>query len=144
MSKGVSFDTVDNRKAVGIGNNVFEQGVISVAAGATVKAGTILKRDGAKFAVATGTPPNPGIPASGGGWAADPSPGDILIAVMPFDLANEKAQPADMGFRALVGGLVRKDLLNLNGAAITKAQADALRDYGITAADVTDVSRVNP
>jgi hypothetical protein len=35
-------------------------------------------------------------------------------------------------------------MLVLNGAAITKAQADALRDYGIIAADITDISRVNP
>jgi hypothetical protein len=126
MGKGVSFDTVGNRKVVGIGNNVFEQGVISVAAGATVKAGTVLKRSGAAFAACDGTQ------------------GEVPLAVVPFDLTNGGASAASMGFRALTGGMVRKDLLALNGEAITKAQADALRDYGIVAADVTDVSRVNP
>jgi hypothetical protein len=126
MGKGVSFDTVDNKKVVGIGNNVFEQGTISVAAGATVAAGTVLKRSGNAFAACNG------------------ATNEVPLAVMPFDLTNEGGATAVMGFRALTGGTVRKELLVLNGAAITKAQADALRDYGIIAADVTDVSRVNP
>jgi hypothetical protein len=140
---GVTFDTIVNR-ALQLGGGKFEQGTITLAAGATVKAGTILKRDGAKFAVATDTPPNPGAPADGGGWATPPSPGDIPVAVMPFDITNGGAASADMGFRALIGGSVRRDLLNLGGDPITDAQADALRNYGIIAAASNDVSRVNP
>ncbi|MDR3191579.1 MAG: hypothetical protein LBT87_00775 [Treponema sp.] len=63
---------------------------------------------------------------------------------MPFDLANEGTAPADMGFRALIGGSVRRDLLNLDGEPITNAQADALRNFGIVAVASNDVSRVNP
>jgi hypothetical protein len=140
---GVNFDTIEN-KALQLGNNKFEQGIINVAANSTVKGGTILKREGTKFAVATDTPPNPGNPADGGGWATPPSPGDIPVAVMPFDIRNDGSAAADMGFRALIGGMVRRDLLNLNGEGITDAQADALRNYGIIAVESTDVSRVNP
>jgi hypothetical protein len=140
---GVTFDTIVNR-ALQLGGGKFEQGTITIATGATVKAGTILKRDGARFAVATNTPPNPGDPAEGGGWATPPAPGDIPVAVMPFDLVNEGTAPADMGFRALIGGSVRRDLLNLNGEPVTNAQADALRNFGIIAVASNDVSRVNP
>jgi hypothetical protein len=140
---GVTFDTIVNR-ALQLGNGKFEQGTITVAAGATVKAGTILKRDGDRFAVATNTPPDPGNPADGGGWETPPTPGDIPVAVMPFDLKNKGAESADMGFRALIGGSVRRDLLNLDGEPITNAQADALRDFGIIAVATNDVSRVNP
>ncbi|MDR1586944.1 MAG: hypothetical protein LBS57_05765 [Treponema sp.] len=140
---GVTFDTIVN-KALQLGGGKFEQGTITVAEGAAVTAGTILKRDGTKFAIATDTPPNPGVPADGGGWATPPSPGDIPVAVMPFDLKNEGAGSADMGFRALIGGSVRRDLLNLNGEPITNAQADVLRNYGIIAVASNDVSRVDP
>jgi hypothetical protein len=140
---GVTFDTIVNR-ALQLGNGKFEQGTITVAAGATVKAGTILKRDGDRFAVATDTLPDPGDPADGGGWETPPTPGDIPVAVMPFDLRNGTMEPLDMGFRALIGGSVRRDLLNLDGEPITNAQADALRDFGIIAVATTDVSRVNP
>jgi hypothetical protein len=139
---GVTFDTITNT-ALQLGNNKFMQGVINIPSGSTVKAGTILKRENGKFAVATDTPPNPGNPAAGGGWETPPSPGDIPLAVMPLDLKNEGAA-ADIGFRALIGGMVRRDLLNINGESITDAQADALRDYGIIAVASKDVSRVNP
>ena len=123
---GVKFDTIDNQKVVGIGENLFEQGTISVGAGGTIKAGTVLKRNGNAFAVCDGTDD------------------EVPLAVMPFDLTNGGTALAAMGFRALTGGMVRKELLTLNSAAISKAQTDALRDYGIIAVDVTDVSRVNP
>lgn len=126
MNNKVSFDTIDNQKIVGIGDNVFEQGTISVPAGQTIKAGVILKRSGNAFAVCDGTD------------------GEVPLAVMPFDLTNDGTASANMGFRALTGGEVRKELLTLNNTAISKAQADALRDYGIIVVEVTDVSRVNP
>ena len=122
---GVSFDTIIN-KALQMGDGKFEQGTINVAAGATVKAGTVLKRGvGKKFVKATG--------------------GDtVLIAVVPFDLTNTSNASADLGFRALIGGSVRMAALNFDGAAITDAQGDTLRDYGIIAVSSTDMSRVNP
>jgi hypothetical protein len=118
---GVTFDTIDNQKVVGMGFNIFEQGTISVIAG-----GTVLKRSGNAFAACDGTT------------------NEVPSAVMPFDLTNDGGSIATMGFRALIGGVVRKDLLSLNGAGINKAQADALRVYGIYAVDITDLSRVNP
>ncbi|MDR0785572.1 MAG: hypothetical protein LBE74_06800 [Treponema sp.] len=121
---GVRFDTVTGNKVVGIGDNRFEQGTITLAAGADVAAGTALKRAGAKFAPA--------------------EDGDTFVAVMPFDLKNDGEASADLGFRAIVGGDVRKDALTVGGAPITAAQADALRGYGIFAVPVTDLSRVNP
>jgi hypothetical protein len=140
---GVTFDTIVNR-ALQLGGGKFEQGKITVAAGATIIGGTILKRSGDNYAVAEDIPPNPGTPADGGGWATPPSAGDIPIAVMLFDLKNESSESAVMGFRALIGGSVRRDLLNLDGEPITNAQADALRNYGIIAVASNDVSRVNP
>jgi hypothetical protein len=118
---GVTFDTIASR-VVGIGYNIFEGGKINVTAGSTISAGTLLKRlANGNFAVAGAS--------------------DAPIAVMPFDLVNTGTVAADMGFRALVSGQVRKDMLTLGGAAITKAQGDALRDYGIIAVDSVDMSR---
>ncbi|MCL2410063.1 MAG: hypothetical protein FWC97_00325 [Treponema sp.] len=120
----VTFSVIES-KALQLGNNVFEQGTIAVAAATEVKAGTLLKRDGnKKFAVATAS--------------------DTSLAVVPFDMKNTSTATVNLGFRALIGGLVRKDMLNLNGAALTSAQADGLRDYGIIAVDTTDLSRVHP
>ncbi|GHV90455.1 hypothetical protein AGMMS50268_09580 [Spirochaetia bacterium] len=140
---GVTFDTIVN-KTLQLGGGKFEQGTITVAAGATIACGTLLKRSGNKFAVAQDIPPNPGTPGEDGGWDTPPSPGDIPLAIMPFDLKNESNAAADMGFRALIGGSVRKDMLNIGGAAITSAHADSLRNYGIIAVHSTDVSRVDP
>ncbi|MCL2093813.1 MAG: hypothetical protein FWH12_06425 [Treponema sp.] len=122
---GVNFGTTES-KALQLGNNKFEQGTISVAAKATVKAGTILKRDGdKKFAVAVA--------------------GDAPVGLVPFDMVNDKDAAKDLGFRAIIGGEVRRDMVNLNGAPITSVIADSLRDRcGIIAVDTTDVSRVSP
>ena len=125
---GVNFSVIES-KALQLGNNKFEQGTISVAANKTVKAGTILKRDGEKkFAI------------------LDDIEEDAPVAIVPFDMKNESGVTVNLGFRAITGGEVRKDMLNLNGStAITSAIVDSLRDHcGITAVDSTDVSRVNP
>jgi hypothetical protein len=121
---GINFDTIVGGKVIGVGNNRFEQGTITLAAGASIAAGTVLKRDGVKF-----------VPAEDG---------DELLAVAPFDLKNDGAAEADLGFRAIVGGDVRKDLLTVGGAPIATRQVDALRDYSIFAVTVADLSRVNP
>jgi hypothetical protein len=120
----VSFDTITNR-VVGIGDNKFESGKITVAAGATIAAGTVLKRSGDNFALITDLTK------------------DIPVAVMPFDLKNDGAASATLSFRALIFGDVRKDMLTINGVSITKAQADMLRNYGIIAVSTTNMSRVS-
>jgi hypothetical protein len=139
-----------SNKVLALGDNEFESGVINVSGGATIAKGTVLKRNAdGKFAPVVSTTPTPGthgVPADGGGWATeptDPVPGDLLIAVMPFDIKNEKAAAADMGFRALVGGRVRADMLRIAGNPLTPAQFDALRDYGIIAVKVTNVSELD-
>jgi hypothetical protein len=123
MGGRVEFDTITST-SLRQGNNEYEQGVINIGADATVKAGTLLARDGDKFSIAEA--------------AAD------IIAVVPDDLTNSSNVAADIGFRALIGGSVRGDLINFNGDPITKAEADCLRDYGIIVVNSTDLSRVNP
>jgi hypothetical protein len=123
---GVNFSVIES-KALQLGNNKFEQGTISVAANTAVKGGTILKRDGEKkFAIATVS--------------------DTPVGIVPFDMENESDVTVNLGFRALIGGEVRKDMVNLNSSApITSATVDSLRSHcGIIAVDTIDVSRVNP
>ncbi|MCL2381347.1 MAG: hypothetical protein FWC64_07100 [Treponema sp.] len=123
---GVRFSEIES-KSLQLGNCRFEQGSINVPAGVTVKGGTILKRAGErKFAIA--------------------SKGDTFVGVVPFDMTNHAKTPANLGFRAIIAGRVRRDMLNVDGVAtITSAQADSLRDFcGIIAVDSTDISRVSP
>ena len=123
---GVNFHTIVSQE-LQLGGCEFEQGRISLGGGATVKAGTILKRaDDRKFAVA--------------------EEGDAFIAVVPFDMTNTDSADATLGFRAIISGRVRRDMLNIDGAtAITSAQADNLRANGnIIAVETADISRVRP
>jgi hypothetical protein len=60
---------------------------------------------------------------------------------MPFDITNSKEAAADFGFRALVQGRVRLDMLRINGQPITAEQRDMLRGIGILAVKVTDLSK---
>ncbi|GHU24426.1 hypothetical protein FACS1894164_11040 [Spirochaetia bacterium] len=117
--------TVSEHKiaAVQLGDNEYETGVITIAAGATVVAGTVLKRSSGKFAAAGSTD-------------------TALIAIVPFDLKNTGSAAADISFRALISGKVRADMLNIAGAALTDAQRDSLRDYGIIAKKIHNISRV--
>jgi hypothetical protein len=135
-------------RVVMLGDDYYESGVITIAAGVTVAAGTVLKRtEDGKFApvVSTATTPGThGTPAAGGGWTTeptDPIPGDVPVAIMPFDITNGKGAQADFGFRALVQGRVRLDMLRINGAAITTEQGDMLREVGILPVKITDLSQ---
>jgi hypothetical protein len=137
-------------RVVMIGDDRYESGVITIPAGAAIAAGTVLKRntDG-KFAPVTNTattPGTPGTPAAGGGWEtppADPIPGDVPTAGMPFDITNRKTIDADFGFRALVAGRVRADMLRINGNPLTAEQRDMLREVGILPVKVTDLSHLD-
>jgi hypothetical protein len=120
---GMEVKNVTN-KVLALGNNEFEEGKINVAANTAIPAGALLKRNAnGSFAVA--------------------GSGDTAVAVMPFPLKNEKAQAADMGFRALISGRARLDMLALAGNPITPAQRDALRGYGIIAVKATNVSELD-
>jgi hypothetical protein len=137
-------------RVVLLGDNYFESGAINIAAGGTVAEGTVLKRNAdGKFAPVVNTETTPGThgtPASGGGWdeePIDPVPGDVPAAVMPFDITNDKPAAADLGFRALVQGRVRRDMLRINGEPITDAQSDMLRGVGILPVKVTNLSQLD-
>jgi hypothetical protein len=122
---GMKIENV-NRGVLLLGDNYFESGVINIGAGGTVAAGTILTRgEDDKF-----TP------------VEDPQE-DSLLAVMPFDITNDKAAAADLGFRALVQGRVRRDMLRVNGQPITNGQSDTLRMFGILPVKVTDLSHLD-
>jgi hypothetical protein len=125
-----------------LGNNEYETGVLTVPAGGTVPAGALLKRAAGKFSPVTDTGAVlinvsdtgtknvsvPGVPA------------EIPVAVNPVDIKNTAAAPADIPFRALIGGRVRRDMLSVAGSPITDDQADMLRSYGIIPKKVTDIS----
>jgi hypothetical protein len=142
-------ENVVNR-VVMLGDEQFESGVITILAGGIIKAGTVLKRnpDG-KFAPVVNTdttPGTPGTPAAGGGWEVpptDPIPGDVPTAVMPFDIANGKDVDVDVGFRALVAGRVRADMLRINNNPLSAEQKDLLREVGILPVKVTDLSHLD-
>lgn len=133
--------TVNENKSLFLGNNEYETGVLTVPANGTVAAGALLKRENGKFVPVTAVGANPGVPADGGGWTTPPSPGDIPVAVNPAEIKNTAGAPADIPFRALVAGRVRRDMLSINGQPITGDQADMLRSYGIIPKKVTDLSR---
>lgn len=106
------------------GNNEFETGVLTISAEGTVPAGALLARGAAgKFQVITDTGATP------------------PVVVNPVELKNPGTAQADIAFRALIGGRVRFDMLSVGSQGITDAQADMLRQYGIIAKKVTDISR---
>jgi hypothetical protein len=142
----MSVENVTNR-VIMLGDEHYESGVITILAGATIAAGTVLKRNAdGKFAPAINTAPTPGTPGVGGGWEtppSDPIPGDVPTAVMPFDITNGKAVDADFGFRTLVAGRVRADMLRINGNPLSVEQKDMLRGVGILPVKVTDLSHLD-
>jgi hypothetical protein len=141
---GITEQVVEN-SVVALGGNDFETGIINVGAGATIKKGVVLKREGNKFAPVVDTSPITITADVDGDETQIPIPGtvaDTPVAVNPFDISNPGNAAADMSIRALVSGPVRADLLTINGIAITDAQGDMLRDYGIIPVKVADLSRI--
>jgi hypothetical protein len=117
-------------KSLMLGNNEFEGGLLTIAAGGTIPAGAMLKRDAAtgKFTVVTTTT---------GDTAETP------VALNPCEEKNAGQADADIPFRALIWGKVRRDMASMNGTALTDAQCDMLRNYGIIAVKVHDISRTD-
>jgi len=106
------------------GNNDFETGILTVAAGATIPRGAFLARgtDEKFFAITDLETENP-------------------VAVNPVEIKNTGAASADIPFRALISGSVRFDMLSVNNQPITAAQGDLLRQFaGIIPKRVTDLS----
>ena len=132
--------TRNENKSLFLGNNEYETGVLTVPANGTVATGALLKRENGKFVPVVSTESTPGVPADGGGWDTEPSPGDIPVAVNPVEIKNNAGIPADIPFRALISGRVRRDMLSMGGQEISDSQADMLRSYGIRPKKVTDLS----
>jgi hypothetical protein len=105
-----------------LGDNHFFSGKISLAAGATLVAGAVLKRgaDDTTFAAAAA--------------------GDDFAAVNPFEIKNEGATTKTVGFRACMDGRVRMDMLRVGDATVKAADIDKLRKVGILPVKVTDLS----
>jgi hypothetical protein len=141
---GIAEQVVENN-AVALGGNDFETGIITVGAGATVSKGVVLKRAGNKFAPVADTSPITISADVAGTGTQIPIPGtavDVPVAVNPFDIVNPGSAQADLSIRALISGPVRADLLTINGGAITDAQGDMLRGYGIIPVKIADLSRI--
>jgi hypothetical protein len=116
-----------------IDGKVFETSVLTVGGAVTVLEGTILARDSVslKFVpfVIGGTTNENGIPK----------------AILTYDV--EAAGAGDVGIRALVDGIYRTERLIVDAdgddSNITDAILDQLRDYNITAQNVTDISELD-
>jgi hypothetical protein len=98
-----------------LGDNEFETGTVTVAAGATLTLGALLVRSA------------PGVfaPATGSG-------SEEFVAVNPVELKNEGSASAALPFRAMIAGRVSAKFLNIAGTPATPAQLDGVRKYGIT------------
>ena len=100
----------------------FEDGLLTFAGTDTFAAGTILARSTGKFVLYTGS--------------------NTAVAVLPYEVSLVGA--GDVAVRAIVGGTVNKDRLVIdNGAPVTAAVTDALRDYGITPVSVAQLSNID-
>lgn len=108
---------------IALGDNEFRTGVITLAAGVTAKAGTIVKTVSGKFVAATG---------------ADDETG---LGVIVEDETNSGSASADIPTRVLISGKVNEKALLLSGTAATTAQADALRQWAIVPVVVNEFGR---
>ncbi|GHU66655.1 hypothetical protein FACS189447_07990 [Spirochaetia bacterium] len=143
MSRGGITREVVGKGIVALGGNEFETGIITIAAGITLKAGSLLKRAGSKFAPVLDTSPQT-ITADVNETATQiPIPGttkDTPVAVNPFDIPNPGASAADLSLRAIISGPVRADLLLVGTQGTTDDQNDMLRNYGIIPIQENDIS----
>jgi hypothetical protein len=112
MSRGGIKKEIIESGIVELGDNEFETSLITVPANSTITKGTVLKRDGEKFAPVTINTETP-------------------IAVNPCDIENKGTAAADMSLRAIISGPVRAASLTINGQPLTAAQRDMLRDHAL-------------
>jgi hypothetical protein len=119
---GVKTENVTNRVLM-LGDNNFQSGKITLAAGATLPAGAVLKRSGGDtitYAVATNA--------------------DEYAGVNPLEIKNDTGAEKVFGFRALMDGRVRLDMVKVSDAELTATDIDKLRKIGILPIKVTDLS----
>jgi len=121
---GMKVENVTSRVLM-LGDNNFSSGKITLAAGATLVAGAVLKRGSGniEFAVATSA--------------------DEYAALNPFEIKNETGASKVFGFRALMDGRVREDMLRVGANTATVADIDKLRKIGILPVKVTDLSHLD-
>jgi len=125
MNRGGIKSKVVESGAVALGGNEFETSSIMVAPNGIIKKGTVLKRDGDRFASITDI--NSETP----------------VAVNPFDIQNNGSSAADMSFRAIISGPVRASFLEINGVKTTAAENDKIRGYAtIIPIKETDISHI--
>jgi hypothetical protein len=110
-----------------LGDNHFSSAKITLPATTTLAAGGVLKRAASEldyeFEVAETT--------------------DVYAAVNPFEIKNETTEPKTLGFRVLLDGRVRQDMLRVGAAVVTHADIDKLRNIGILPVKVTDLSQTD-
>ena len=106
-----------------LGDNEFETNVITLAAGASVAEGDMLKRNGTKFEKVTDT--------------ATETP----VALATAAASNTGAAAADIPCRPAISGKVRAGKVTVNGVAATLAQLDMIRRVGLVPIAVTDLSK---
>jgi hypothetical protein len=108
-----------------LGNNEFETNVITLAAGASVAEGDMLKRDAAtlKFAKVTDTTT------------------ETPVAIATAAASNMAAAAADTPCRPVISGKVRAGKVTVNSVIATLAQLDMIRRSGIIPLAVTDLSK---
>jgi hypothetical protein len=117
--------TVEN-KALLLGNNHFETGLINLGAGDEIKEGAFLLRSsGHTFEVVTDTD------------TEEPA------AILPVGIKNSGAAPKDFSIRACLDGKVRVDMLHVDGTPATPEQIDLIRKFGFIPVYATDLSRLD-
>ena len=121
---GVNVTNVTS-KVVLLGDNNFHAGKITLAAGAKLASGAILKRGSEEneFTEATSA--------------------DEYAAVNPFEIENKTGASKVFGIRACMDGRVRMDMLRVGTATVTAADVDRLRKVGILPMKVTDLSHLD-
>lgn len=105
--------------SVMLGGEEFEDGLLSLAGGGHVPAGTVLEKSTGKYVFASATPT-----------------AGAALAVLTYDL--DVAAAGDIPIRPLITGIVDRTRLRLNGSSnpVPPAVVDALRDFSIVALEV--------
>lgn len=113
---------------VALGDNEYRDELLTLTGAVTVEAGTILARDSSTGKLVPFDPDDAG--------AVDH---EFAKAVLDYEVTSAGA--GDVAVRALISGRVNATRLVVDdGATITSAMLDQLRDYGITPVSVSQNS----
>ncbi|MCQ2087875.1 MAG: hypothetical protein MJZ37_07465 [Bacilli bacterium] len=118
-----NYEVIEHKSVrIGLGENEFRTGVLTVAGNTTVKAGTIVQTVEGKFV------------ASAGGS------NEVGMGVLVDDVINSGNSSADIPLRVLISGRVNSKALLVGSSAATAVQADSLRNWSIVAVPVTEMN----